>query len=473
MDDGERRLDAEQPSRTSRVAVASSGESRSRLPRRIRAAHLDLRAARAAPARRIVASDAVERRGVRAARHRAERQRRRPSVAATVRLVLVSTTPGRLGRHRDDAGRDRRDEVERASRRLRVGERRRRSAGAIASASPSSVPAYCADDRRELGLGRRRGRRRFAAGGTATTACGVARDRVPAHASVEAPRRNGARSNAAASTRPSALIAFTRPRAMSPPECPPFAPESVDPQQRRDPSATARRGEREPQERVIAPRAPDRERVVARPVEVDEHAGPRRATASSAFAPSRPCSSDTVKRSSSGPCATRVVVRDGHRRRDADAVVGAERRSVGAHPVAVDDERRSAPRAGRTGSPDRARRPCPGAPGGRRSARCSRPADAGTRTTTFPSVVDRRLQRSRARPRRGRARAPAPPAFDGRAIRVSSTKRSQTSAGSSPASGRAHRRSVSARRPRGAPIPSTRGQRERRPARRRTSRSGR
>ena len=63
------------------------------------------------------------------------------------------------------------------------------------------------------------------------------------------------------------------------------------------------------------------------------------------------------------------VLDDGHRRRDADAVVRAERRAVGAHPVAVDDGRRSAPRADRTGCPDPARTPCPGAPGGRPSAR--------------------------------------------------------------------------------------------------------
>ena len=161
---------------------------------------------------------------------------------------------------------------------------------------------------------------------------------------------------------------------------------------------------------------------------------PDTSAASSAFAPSSPCSSETVRSSSSGPCATAgsstsasasatpmplsapsVVpsarTQSSSTRTSIRPSRGSNRlvRIALAHHVEVrleDDDRRGlAPGRGRD-----ARR--------RRSPR--RPW---------------RLRHHAPPPRRGRAPAPAPSAFDGRAMRVSSKKRSQTSAGSSPASG--------------------------------------
>ena len=63
----------------------------------------------------------------------------------------------------------------------------------------------------------------------------------------------------------------------------------------------------------------------------------------------------------------------------------------------------------------------------------SRPDEAGTETTTFPSGVDARLERPLAAHASTCSRA-GPSAFDGRAIRVSSEKRSQRSARLEPSS---------------------------------------
>ena len=260
---------------------------------------------------------------------------------------------------------------------------------------------------------------------------GIARDRVSAHSAVEAREPERLRSKLRARTRPSALIAFTRPLAMSPPEWPPLRAGEHDPRARRDPAGAARASSGTRRNVCVAPGAADRQRVVARPVEIDEHAARderrvERLRAVEALLLGH--REEELER----PVLDRGVVRDGHRRRDADAVVGAERRSLGAHPVAVDDERRSALPADRTGcSGSRSQtmsrcdwRTTVGAP--------SRPAEAGTRTTTLPSRP-RRASKPRAAAQARTCSRAGSSCFDGRAIRVSSAKRSQTSAGSRPA----------------------------------------
>ena len=86
---------------------------------------------------------------------------------------------------------------------------------------------------------------------------------------------------------------------------------------------------------MIASRAPDRQRLVARPVEIDEHpAGDERRVEClrSVEALLLGDREEQLER----PVQDRVVVRDGHRRRDADPVVRTERGSLGPYPVVLD-----------------------------------------------------------------------------------------------------------------------------------------
>ena len=223
---------------------------------------------------------------------------------------------------------------------------------------------------------------------------------------------------------------------------------------------------------MVAPGAPDRQRVVARPVEIDQHAARDERRVERLRAVEALLLGDREEELER-PVLDRGVVRDGHGRRDADAVVGAERRSVGAHPVVLDDERRSAPRAGRTG--------CSGS----RSQTMSR---CDWRTTVGAPLATRRrghahddvalrvhaARRARAPPpTRGRARAPALPASEGG--RSASARRSAPRG--APARARRARRRSSAQRERRADDeqrdPEHARPRERDSARRRTSRSDR
>ena len=184
---------------------------------------------------------------------------------------------------------------------------------------------------------------------------------------------------------------------------------------------------------MIASRAPDGQRLVARPVEIDEHPARDERRVECLRSVEALLLGDREEQLER-PVQDRVIVRDGHRRRDPDPVVRAERGSLGPYPVVLDANVDPPFAVDRTGCSDRARRPCPGATGGRRSAPSSRPGDAGTRTTTFPSASARASSPRAAAQARTYSRA-GPSCFEGREMRVSSKKRSQRSAGSSPASG--------------------------------------
>ncbi len=197
---------------------------------------------------------------------------------------------------------------------------------------------------------------------------------------------------------------------------------------------------------------------------------PETSAGSSAFAPSSPCSSDTVKRSSRGPCAISGS--------SAAAIAAATPIPLSAPSVVP---------SASTQSPSRTTliRPSRGSYGldGSRShtmSRCawrttvcapSRPDEAGIWTTTFPAASTSDAKpRSPAQPNTC-ARA-ASSCFGGRGIRVSSRKCSQTRRGSScvrplvTAAASVRRRRRGARSPGGAATSP-------RSARPRTSRSGR
>ena len=152
---GRPRAPGSTPNSRANVACRGREEPRveSRLPWRIRAAHLDARPRRAERARCIVARTSSS------------------AAAFELRVIDPSVSVAVFGRrdreararlddsgqrraHRDDAGRDRRDQVEHASRRRASARRELVSAtrARSSSASPSSVPAYCARDRCELCL---------------------------------------------------------------------------------------------------------------------------------------------------------------------------------------------------------------------------------------------------------------------------------------------------------------------------------
>ena len=95
--------------------------------------------------------------------------------------------------------------------------------------------------------------------------------------------------------------------------------------------------QRSAQERVIAPRASDRERVVARTVEVDEQ------PARDECRVERLCPVEALllghgEEELERPTRDLDVIRHGHRSGDADTVVGSERRAVGAYPVVLDTD---------------------------------------------------------------------------------------------------------------------------------------
>ena len=266
---------------------------------------------------------------------------------------------------------------------------------------PSSVPACCVAERGELGVD-----------GLPEAPLGVgsdddrrqrlARDRVSAHAAVDArePQRCGR--FAAASTRPSALIALARPRGDVAARVP--APRAVERDREPDvhPSGSARARARRASERVSAAGAADRQRLVARAVEVEENAAVHERGIERLRAVEPLLLGDgeeELERAVLDP----GVLGDGHRRGHADPVVGTERRSRRRAPSRRRGRGGCGPPAGRTGS------------SGSRShtmSRCdwrttigarSRPGVAGT-TDDDVALGVRPGPRSRDRlPRRGRA----------------------------------------------------------------------
>ena len=86
---------------------------------------------------------------------------------------------------------------------------------------------------------------------------------------------------------------------------------------------------------MVASRAPDGQRLVARPVEIDEHPARDERRVECLRSVEALLLGDREEQLER-PVLDRVIVRDGHRRRDTDPVVGAERGSLGPHPVVLD-----------------------------------------------------------------------------------------------------------------------------------------
>ena len=245
------------------------------------------------------------------------------------------------------------------------------------------------------------------------------------------PRPNGADRYAAASTRPSAVIAFTRPSCDVAARVPATCAGELDAHTRvirRHGSA----GSGKPEEGVVAAGASHRQRVVARPVEVDEDAA-RHEQGVERLRTVQPLLLGHREQELERAVRDLGVVDDGHRRRDADAVVRPERRAVGRNPVVVDANADAS-----LARVERARRIALAhhvevcleddhrrvlAAGGR-----------GHANDDVALVVDVRSS-DRAAAHASTCSRTGPSAFDGRGISVSSKKRSQTSAGSSPVGG--------------------------------------
>ena len=86
---------------------------------------------------------------------------------------------------------------------------------------------------------------------------------------------------------------------------------------------------------MVASRAPDGQCLVARPVEIDEHPARDERRVECLRSVEALLLGDREEQLER-PVQDRVVVRDGHRRRDPDPVVCAERGSLGPHPVVLD-----------------------------------------------------------------------------------------------------------------------------------------
>ena len=165
-----------------------------------------------------------------------------------------------------------------------------------------------------------------------TTAARVARDRVAAAPpSSDAIRRPGTARSARAST----LIAFARPSAMSPPECPPQAAAHASR------AAASRRPARAARRSVTSVSAPP-----AQPTVSDASSSlsrlsstlPVMSAGSSATAPRHAhLLGDGHQQLERAVRAPRVLG-ERHHRRDRHAVVGAERRALGAQPAVVADD---------------------------------------------------------------------------------------------------------------------------------------
>ncbi len=227
--------------------------------------------------------------------------------------------------------------------------------------------------------------------------------------------------------RPSALIAFTRPAAMSAPEWPPRAPASVT-WSPTLPGATGSGGSASRTKVWMLPAHPTVIVPCSSPPSRFTSSRPARRPGSSAFAPSRPCSSETVKRSSSGPCSTVSS--------SPTAIAAATPMPLSAPsvvPLAATQP------SSRTTSIGPVRGSC-GLSGSRSQtmSRCdcsttvgpsSRPADGGTRTTTLPSASSS-VANAERRAHSSTCSRTCSSCFGGRGIRVSSRKRVHTSAGS-------------------------------------------
>ena len=169
---------------------------------------------------------------------------------------------------------------------------------------------------------------------TATASRGIALRLLPPSSETS---RNGTAAYASRSTRPSTLIAFACPSAIWTPEWPPSPPPATTD------SATASGGARvarcvDPDPRVGAARAPDRQDAVLLAVEVDQRrAGEQRSV--EGVGALQPDLLGNRHQQLERAVGNRLVLDQRHHRGDCDAVVGAERRPLGLQPVAVADER--------------------------------------------------------------------------------------------------------------------------------------
>ena len=264
------------------------------------------------------------------------------------------------------------------------------------NASPTVVARRCHGVSKPARLALDRARR----------AIGIARDRVAALAARERDERNGASRYASRSARPTTLIALERPSSMLLPECPPRPPARAH----RRASPHRRRGLArlfDPDPRSVLPAHPTVNLPSSSLSRLIRIAPPATSFRSSPFAPSRPTSSATVISSSSGPWGVRLILGEGHHRRDRDAVVGAQRCPVRRQPLAVAKSsiRPSAGIVGLLGSRSQtmSRWPCrviSGPPPGPRSP-APRPRGSRPRRPRTEAVLDR--------PRTGHGRSPAPP----------------------------------------------------------------
>ena len=264
---------------------------------------------------------------------------RPPSVRASSSEVLVSTSPGKseliasgpLGT------------IAMRSSRLRV---------------PASVHASAASAARRHGHGRRRGRSwhtpsltvtaavldRGAERGLALGGSRAARGRFPGNRVRSSCRpssamsRNGTTASASRSARPSTLIAFARPRAMSMPECPPAPPLDRHRQRHRARLAWLARL-LDPDLGVGAARRADGQLTVLLAVQVQQRRSGHERGVEPARALSRAADLLVHRHQQlERPVRQRLVLGQRHHRRDPDAVVRAERCPVGGQPVALADE---------------------------------------------------------------------------------------------------------------------------------------
>ncbi len=217
---------------------------------------------------------------------------------------------------------------------------------------------------------------------------------------------------------------------MSPPECPPRTPDTVTATVSH-PSGTGSGTSARRTNVWALPAQP----TVSAPLLVPSRftsSVPRTSDGSSAFAPSRPCSSDTVKSSSSGPCATSgssaiAIAAATPIPLSAPSVVSRARTQSSSRTTSIRPSRGS---LGLSGSRSQTMsrwdwRTTVGA--------SSRPSLAGTRTTAFPSASTAVSSPCSAAQASTWARTSSS-CFGGRGMRVSARKCVQIPRGSSSAS---------------------------------------
>ncbi len=268
----------------------------------------------------------VEGRGVRAPRHRGEQQL--PGLGsgdgeADARLDAV----GPVGAHRDGARRDRGEELEDATRLLGTCGLLR--SGRLELEHEFVVRArVLPDDRGELGAGGKLERVHVR---DSDDCLSGPRDRVAAHAAVEAHEPERRRLEGRLEYLPERLDRVHAARGDVGTRVP--APCAGELHAQRWFCTTAVR-QREPDRRMVAAGAAHGHGV-ARAVEVDEQP-PRHERGVERLRSVEPLLLGDGQEQLEWPVRHRRVLGERQRERDADAVVGAERRPVGPHPVVVD-----------------------------------------------------------------------------------------------------------------------------------------